>query len=132
MNATDYESSEPYLERVERDGVVFARDLDHVWRYMDNWIPVPGARDVTLTERFQPKFVVNADKEIERVIVRGEDIEAASGLLDWCLVVGTPIRSGDKLVEVIVPFGDWDAKDRVPGELFSPEHEGSEAEQQIA
>ena len=132
MNHPRLRVSEPLYERAELDGIKFARDADDVWRYADSWIPVPGARDVTLTERFQPKLIVNSAQEIERVIVSAEDIAAAPDLLDWCVIEGTPIRDEDKLIEVLVPYELWQARDRIPGLLFSPEHHGTEAEQRVA
>jgi hypothetical protein len=127
-----HEDSEPIYERAEIDGVEFARDADGQWRYADSWILVPGARDKTLTERFRPKRIVNADQEIERVVLSAGDIAEAPELLDWCLAEGTPILGEGELIEVLVPYEKWQARDRIPGELISPEHEGTEAEQQVA
>lgn len=108
------------------------RDPEGVWRYLDSWIAVPGAREVTLTERFSPKFVVNGENEVERVVVEGPAIEAAPDLLGWCLQAGTVLRDGDEVVEVLVPFALWKERERIPNELFSPEHQGSEAEREVA
>jgi hypothetical protein len=108
------------------------RDPDGVWRYTDTWIPVPGARDVTLTERFEPKFVISQENEIERVVVSGESIAVAPELLDWCLEAGTSIQKDGDLVEVFVPFELWAEHDRVPGELIAPEQDGDKAEQDLA
>ncbi|MGN6664192.1 MAG: hypothetical protein ACTHK6_08340 [Solirubrobacterales bacterium] len=120
------------LETAELDGVQVVRDSDGVWRYAESWIEIPGARDVTLTERFQPKFVVFADKEIERVVVDGNHVRDFPELLGWCLEIGTPIHEGDELVEVLVPYRRWEEHDRVPNELISPEHHGKEAERELA
>lgn len=103
-----------------------------MWRYADTWIAVPGARDVTLTDRFRPKQIVNADGDVERVIVDGHSIAAHPDLLDWCLSDGTPIKAKGELIEVLVPYELWEARDRIPSELTVPELEGSEAEQQVA
>jgi hypothetical protein len=125
-------TGEEVLEESAVRGRSVVRDPDGIWRYSDTWIPVPGARDETLTERFEPKFVISQENEIERVVVSGESIAAAPGLLDWCLEAGTPIRKGGVLVEVFVPFALWQAHDRVPGELIAPEQDGDEAEQDLA
>ncbi len=125
-------ADEPLYERTEIDGIEFVRDADGAWRYADNWILVPGARDVTLTERFRPKLIIDAEEEVERVVVSGNDIAAAPELLNWCIAEGRLITDGDELVEVLVPYEQWRARDRVPGALISPEHHGSEAEQQVA
>jgi hypothetical protein len=119
-------------EHAEIGDAVFFRDPDGTWRYADSWIAVPGARDVTLTDRFEPKLVVSASGEIERVVVNGADIASAPELLDWCRHAGAPIWKGAELVEVLVPFEEWQEHDRVPGALFSPEHEGTEPERQLA
>src|SRR4051812_45959439 len=134
MPASSLNTSPPESrdEWTEIDGVVFVRDADGAWRYANNWILVPGARDVTLTERFRPKRIVNDEQEIERVVVSGEDIATAPDLLDWCIAEGTPITKDGELVEVLVPYELWQRHDRVPGVLISPEHHGSEAEQQVA
>jgi hypothetical protein len=123
---------EPTNEWAEIDGTVFIRDDDGGWHYADNWILVPGARDVTLTEKFRPKRIVNAEQEVERVVVSGDDIVAAPELLGWCIEEGTPITEEGELIEVLVPYKLWQMHDRVPGVLISPEHHGSEAEQQVA
>jgi hypothetical protein len=120
------------IEQAVVKGTEFIRSPDGVWRYADNWIPVPGARDVTLTDRFQPKQVVNAEGEVERVIVDGHSIAAHPELLDWCLSDGTPIEDEGELIEVLVPYNKWEARDRIPNELIVPEIEGSVAEQQVA
>ena len=120
------------LEAAELDGVQVVRDPDGVWRYAETWIPVPGARDVTLTERFDPKFVISKDGDIERVVVDGASVRTHPDLLDWCLIEGTPIREGDEILEVFVPYALWEDRERVPNELISPEHEGTVAERELA
>lgn len=120
------------LETALLDGDLVVRDTDDVWRYASTWIAVPGARDITLTERFKPKYIVDENDEIERVVIAGEAVDNFPDLLGWCLEEGTPIREDDALVEVIVPWGQWQERSRVPGELFSPEHHGSEAECHLA
>jgi hypothetical protein len=108
------------------------RDPAGIWRYVETWIPVPGARDVTLTERFSPKFVINGDREVERVVVEGAAIAAAPELLGWCLEEGTVLRDGGSVAEVHVPYELWKQRDQILNELFSPEHEGDVAEQEVA
>jgi hypothetical protein len=108
------------------------RDPVGTWRYADSWVPVPGARDVTLTERFSPKFVVNGADEVERVVVDAASIKAAPDLLAWCLDAGTVLRSGEEVFEVLVPFDLWKEREQIPNELFSPEHQGDEAEREVA
>lgn len=127
-----HKTLESSFEEAEKDGIEFIRDGDGVWRYADSWIPVPGARDVTLTDRFRPKQIVDVDGKVERIVVDGSSIAGAPELLDWCLTEGTPIEVDGELVEVLVPSDLWAAHDRVPGELISPEHDGNEAEQQVA
>lgn len=120
------------LETAEVNGALVVRDEHGRWLYADTWIEVPGARDMTLTQRFQPKFVVNKDDEIERVVVDADSIRRFPDWLAWCTEIGTPIYDGEKMTEVIVPFLDWAEHDRIPGEMISPEHHGSEAEQDVA
>jgi hypothetical protein len=108
------------------------RDPAGTWRYADSWVAVPGAREVTLTERFSPKFVVNGRQEVERVVVDGAAIVNAPELLGWCLEAGTVLRDGDRVTEVLVPYALWKERDQIPNELFSPEHEGDEAEREVA
>lgn len=120
------------LETAVIDGHEFVRDPQGEWRHWDSWIPVPGASDVTLTERFKPKFIVSADEEIERVVVSGESIGEAPELLEWCLDEGTPIMKDGEIVEVFVPYDRWLEHDRVPGALIAPEVHGDEAEQELA
>jgi hypothetical protein len=115
------------------NGVQYLRDREGTWRYADTWIPVPGARDLTLTERFQPQRVVNAQGEVERLIVSGESIRASPALLDWCLEVGTPMEGPDgELNEVFVPHAKWEERDRVPGALVAPEHSDEEPKRALA
>lgn len=132
LNNPNVGVSESHFERAEIDGIEFIKDVVGDWRYADSWILVPGARDVTLTERFHPKRIVNAAQEVERVVVSGDDIAAAPELLDWCIAEGTPITEEGELIEVLVPYELWQARDRIPGQLISPEHHGSEAERQVA
>lgn len=120
------------LEDAELNGVQVVRDPDGVWRYMESWIKVPGARDVTLSERFKPKVVIAHDGGIERYVVDGASVQAHPDLLGWCIDAGTPIREEGQLIEVLVPADLWEERDRVPNELISPEHEGTEAEREVA
>jgi hypothetical protein len=112
--------------------VQVVRDPAGVWRYVDTWVAVPGVREATLTERFAPKFIVNADNEVERVVVDGAAIQAAPELLSWCLDEGTVIRDGEEVTEVLVPHDLWKENERIPNELFSPEHQGDKAEREVA
>lgn len=132
MSKLDLRAGESPFEVAEIEGSRVWRDASGLWRYTDTGIPVPGARDVTLTERFQPKQVVNAQEQIERVIVSAEDIASAPEVLDWCLVEGTPIELDGELIEVLVPYELWQERDRIPCELIAPEYHGTEAEQQVA
>lgn len=120
-------------ETAELGGAAVARDEEGVWRYVETWIPVPGASDVTLSERFKPKLIISPDEEvIERVVVSGESIAEAPDLLHWCLKEGTPISEDGEVVEVFVPYDVWLDHDRVPGALTAPEIHGDEAEQELA
>lgn len=113
--------------------VQYIRDPEGVWHYADTWIEVPGARDLTLTERFEPKFIINGGGEVERVVVPGESIEEFPELLEWCLDIGTAITDEDgEIAEVFVPIEAWRERDRVPGALVAPEHTGNPAEQELA
>jgi hypothetical protein len=69
---------------------------------------------------------------VEGVVVVAASIAAAPDLLDWCLEAGTVLRDGDEVTEVLVPFDLWKERDRIPNELFSPEHQGDEAEREVA
>jgi fructose-specific component phosphotransferase system IIB-like protein len=111
------------LEAAEMNGVHYVRDHRGKWRYAESWILVPGARDLTLTEKFQPKAIVNAQGEAERVVVSGDSIREAPDLLGWCVEVGTAMRGPNgELDEVFVPYSVWRARDRVPNALVAPEH----------
>lgn len=132
MDKAKYLFSSEDLPSSLLDGVQVVRDPDGVWRYAKTWIPVPGARDVTLTERFDPKLIVSADGDIERVVVDGASIKAHPELLEWCVIDGTPIREDDEIVEALVPYELWLKHDRISSEPFSPEHEGTEPERALA
>lgn len=121
------------FESATVSGVHYKRDHDGVWRYSNTWIPVPGARDLTLTEHFEPKVIMSAKNEIERVVVSGESIRESPELLGWCAEVGTSMTGSDgELDEVFVPYAKWQERDRVPGALVAPEHSPKEAERAVA
>jgi hypothetical protein len=124
------------FDLVEANGTIYAREDDGTWRYADTWIPVPGARDLTLTERFKPKLVVagtGSGQEVERVVVSGEDIAAHPDLLAWCAELGAPVRGPDgEMLEVLVPYELWQEHDRIPGEIVAPEHSDDPAERELA
>jgi hypothetical protein len=117
-------------------GVHYKRDHDGVWRYSDTWLPVPGARDLTLTERFEPKLIVSSSQDsqkVERVVVSGDSVRESPELLGWCLELGTTFTGPDgELVEVFVPYASWQERDRVPGAMVAPEHSEKEAERALA
>lgn len=120
-------------ENAEVNGIHYVRDHRGKWRYADTWILVPGARDLTLTEKFQPKMIVNAQGETERVVVSGESIRKASDLLGWCVDAGTAMRGPDgKVDEVFVPYSVWKDRDRVPNALVAPEHSEAEPRRAVA
>lgn len=114
----------------------YVRDDEGTWRYAESWVKVPGGRDVTLTERFNPKFVIaptGDGSRIERVVISGEDIGEHPDLLGWCLELGFPVKGpADEVLEVMVPFEVWQDRDRIPGEVYVPEHHGTEAERELA
>jgi hypothetical protein len=113
--------------------VQFVRDEEGIWRYADSWIEVPGARDLTLSERFEPKFVVGGDGKVERVVISAESVREAPELLEWCLRVGTVIKERNgELTEILVPLEAWQERDRVPGKLVTPEYHGIPAEKELA
>lgn len=121
------------FESATVDGVHYARDQKGIWRYADTWIPVPGARDLKLSERFETKEVISRTGDIERVIVSGDDIRESPELLEWCLDEGEPVYGpGGEIKEVFVAYEVWVAKDRVPGELVAPEHSPDDAKRQLA
>jgi hypothetical protein len=126
--------AESSAHRVSDNGIQFVKGSDKVWRYADSGIAVPGARDLTLSERFETKTVVGADgKTIERVIVSGDDIRSAPELLDWCLEHGAQIENshGD-VEEVLVPYEIWQERNHVPGAIYAPEDSPREAERELA
>lgn len=119
------------------NGTEYVRDPGGAWRYADSWIKVPGGRDLTLTERFNPKFVIASSPDeagrIERVVVSGDDIEKHPDLLGWSMDLGYPVQgTGGDIFEVMVPFEVWQEHDRIPGMIYAPELHGSEAEQELA
>jgi len=118
-------------------GVEYVRDPEGTWRYADSWVKVPGARDMTLTERFLPKFVISSAKEepgrIERVVVSGQDLENHPELLGWAAQLGFPVHGpAEEVFEVMVPWEVWQDHDRIPGEMYAPELHGSDAERELA
>jgi hypothetical protein len=114
--------------------VHFVKGSDEVWRYADSGIAGPGARDLTLSERFETKTVVGADGEtVERVIVSGDDIRSAPELLGWCLENGARVENSyGKVVEVLIPYEVWQERDQVPGAIYAPENSPREAERELA
>lgn len=132
MNTVKFSVGRLSLESAKINGVQFVRDPEGVWRFAETGIPVPGARDVTLTERFDPKLIVRSDGEVERVVVSGASIEVGGDLLDWCLEEGSLVLDGDRLIEVLVPYPEWQKRDRIPGELIVPELHGTEPERELA
>jgi hypothetical protein len=136
MKSEEYLDAVQPLELVEANGTIYAREDDGTWRYAHTWIRVPGARDLTLTERFKPKLVVagtGSGQEVERVVVSGEDIAAHPDLLAWCAELGAPVRGPDgQMLEVLVPYELWQEHDRIPGEIVAPEHSDDPAERELA
>jgi hypothetical protein len=128
--------AESSVEMATVGKTAYIRERDGTWRYADTWLKVPGARDLTLTERFQPKFILTGpaeDAQIERVIVSGADVEAHPLLLGWCLQSGMPVRGAEgELLEVLVPYEQWRKGDRIPGEIVAPELHGDSAERALA
>lgn len=121
------------FESATVDGVHYVRDQKGVWRYADTWIPVPGARDLKLSERFETKDVVSRTGDIERVVVSGDSIRESPELLEWCVEAGEPMYGADgELKEVFVPHEVWTKRDRVPGALVAPEHSSDDARRQLA
>lgn len=114
-------------------GVHYVRDHKGIWRYADSWIPVPGARDLRLSERFETKDVVSRAGDIERVVVSGDSIRDSPELLEWCIEAGEPMYGPDgRLKEVFVPYEVWTEKNRVPGALVAPEHSSDNARRELA
>lgn len=113
----------------------YVKDPDGVWRFADSGIAVPGARDLTLSERFRPKSVLAEDGQtVERIIVSGDDIRREPELLGWCLEQGARLENSyGKVIEVLVPFELWQERDHVPGAIYAPEeHSLIEAEREVA
>lgn len=132
LNQAQFFEGDLDLETAMIDDIQYVRERDGTWRYAANWIKVPGARDLTLTEHIQPKFIVSGG-EVERVVISARDIEEAPDLLEWCLLEGTPIKDGDgAVIEVFVPIQAWSERDRVPGALVAPEHSSDENERELA
>jgi hypothetical protein len=120
------------METAFADGTQYVREPDGTWRYADTWIKVPGARDLTLTEYFKPKFIVSGN-EVERVVVSGEDIAKNPHLLEWCLDEGLAVRDADgKVIEALVPVATWKAHHRIPEEIVAPENSDDPAERELA
>lgn len=133
MNKSQSHIYDLEYESVTIGDVQYIRDHKAIWRYGETWIPVPGARDLTLTEHFEPKQVISSDGTIERVIVSGESIRESPELLEWCVDAGDPRHDSDgNLIEVFVPHSTWKERDRVPGKLVAPEHSAKEAERALA
>jgi hypothetical protein len=119
-------------EQTEVDGALYERGRDGIWRYANSPIKVPGARDLTLTEHFEPK-VVMANGRVERVVVAGDDISREPDLLRWVLEVGTAIKGpAGNIEEVFVPISDWEARNRIPHAMVAPEHSDNPAERDLA
>ena len=122
------------LHHATDHGVHYVKGTDGIWRYADSGIAVPGARDLTLSERFEIKTVLAADgKTVERVIVSGEDIRQAPELLGWCTEKGARVENSyGKVIEVLVPYELWRERDRVPNAIFAPEHSPKDTEREVA
>jgi hypothetical protein len=129
----DFVGEQLAAEMASIDGERYLRDAEGIWRFADTGIAVPGARDLTLTERFQPKKVIGGDGEVERVLVSCLDIERAPDLLGWCLEAGTVIEGADGGAgEVLVPIRLWQEHDRIAGTLVDPARSGTPAERELA
>jgi hypothetical protein len=115
------------------NGEQYVRDDEGVWRYPQTLIPVPGARDMTLTERFKPKPILDEQGKVERVVVSGKSISEAPNLLSWCLTAGRSVEDEKEVViEVLVPYEIWKEHDRIPNAVIAPEHSDDPAERELA
>jgi hypothetical protein len=133
LNRNKFFQGELELESAIVNGQHYVRDLDGTWRYVENWIKVPGARDLTLTEHFDPKFVVSSKDVVERVVVDGKQVEENPELLGWCLREGTAIPGENgTIAEVLVPALAWQERNRLPGEIVAPENSDREPERELA
>jgi hypothetical protein len=117
---------------LEIEGTRYFRDGDGVWRFAENGIKVPGARDLTLTERFKPK-VVMAGGKVERVVLAGRDIREHPDLLSWALDAGQCMRGPDgEIDEVFIPHKIWEKHDQITHAMVAPEHSFSPSERELA
>jgi hypothetical protein len=137
LNQDDFFHGEAVMESAIVKGTQYVREPDGTWRYADTWIEVPGARDLTLTERFHPKFVIteagDGTHQVERVVVAAKDIAENPDLLGWCLLDGLQVPGPDgEVTEVMVPWETWQVRQRVPGEIYAPELSDDKAERELA
>lgn len=138
----ELKSAEFFFEGVALETAIvgdqqYVRERNGTWRYAVSWVKVPGARDLTLSERFNPKLVVAntaSGTEVEAVVVSGRDIDAHPELLGWCLDAGVSVPSGadGQLPEVMVPINAWQEHERVPGEIVAPENSDDPAVRDLA
>jgi len=131
LKSEEFYAGEERLDTMIVGNEQYVREPDGTWRYADTWIKVPGARDLTLTERFNPKFIVATGK-VERVVVSGADIAQYPDLLNWCLEVGVRVEGDGRSFEVLVPIEKWEERERIPSAMVAPEHSADPAERELA
>lgn len=85
-----------------------------------------------LSERFDPIIGTKGGAK-QVVIIDGEDVEGSPEALGWALSVGTPVRN-DKgnLLQVIVPYEDWEAHDAIDGIMVAPELDDDQGVRELA
>lgn len=110
----------------------YVRDTDGTWRDADTWVKVPGARDLTLIERFDPKLIISKSGGVERVVVSGSDIAEHPEELGWCLKEGVRVEGPGDSFEVLVPIEKWEERERIPSAMVAPEFGDDPAERELA
>jgi hypothetical protein len=120
------------LQKTTIGRTTYVRDPEGTWRYADDLLPVPGARDGSLTETYEPRFVSASSGTVEEVML---DLTVVQGNpeLEWCLseghVMGDP--SDPAASHVIVPYSSWLEHERT-GALSAPELSDDPDERRVA
>jgi hypothetical protein len=108
---------------VEVEGRQFVREPDGVWRYADRAAAVPGARDLTATERYDPQFVGRGGVKGPEQILLPTKLVTEHDDLAWCLKVGSTLRAEQpgSPSYVMVPASEWAKHEHEPVGIVAPE-----------
>lgn len=120
--------------RVSVRGVEFERVGTGEWVYAETGIEVPGARDLTLSDRFEPLLAGRPGAGPEQALVSAEHVRENPDLLGWCREIGALVRdpTTGKAAGYMVPYEAWLEHDREPIGVTAAEFSEDDAEAQLA